>query len=158
MNEQYLTVLQEGLHKKNKLLDEILSISNQQSEFLAATPVSFEDFDRCVDDKDLCIEQLNKLDEGFEVLYDKVREELKGNKERYKVWIAETQKLISQVVEKSVAVQAIEKRNKQAVETALRKERESLGKGKRSAQTAMSYYRNMSGGNVASSQFMDQKK
>lgn len=158
MNEQYLTALQESLHKKNKLLDEIISISNQQSKLLTVTPVSFEEFDQCVNDKDICIEQLNKLDEGFELLYDRVSEELKTNKEKYKPWIAKTQELISQIVEKSVAVQAIEKRNKQAVEAAFRNEREAIGKGKRSAQTAMNYYRNMSGGNVVSPQFMDQKK
>lgn len=158
MNGQYLTILQDDLKKKIDILDEIQRICKYQSKILASEPVAYDKFDQCVDDKDVCIEQLNKLDEGFELVYDRVREELQGKKEAYADWIAETQKLISAVMEKSVAIQAQEERNKQAVEAAFQKERQSLGKGKRSMQVARDYYRNMNNSQVVSPQYMDQKK
>lgn len=158
MNEQYLTVLQESLQKKINVMEEILRISQRQSEILVKEPVDLEEFDRCVDDKDVCIEQLNKLDEGFEVLYQRVAEELNGHREQYASWIRETQELITQVTEKSVEIQALEARNKQAVEAVFQKERVEAGHGKRSARVAMDYYRNMSNTHVVPPQYMDQKK
>lgn len=158
MNEQYLIILQDSLKKKTDILDEILRICKYQSEILATEPIAYDKFDQCVDDKDVCIEQLNKLDEGFELVYDRVGEELQDQKAAHAAWIAETQKLITAVMEKSVAVQAQEQRNKQAVEAAFQKERLNMGKGKRSMQVAMDYYRNMNNSHVVSPQYLDQKK
>lgn len=158
MSGQYLTILQESLKKKIDVLDEILRICKYQSEILTAEPVAFDKFDQCVDDKDICLEQLNKLDDGFELVYERVREELQGKKELYADWIAETQKLITLVMEKSVAIQAQEERNKKTVEAAFQRERQNMGKGKRSMQVARDYYRNMNNSQVVSPQFLDQKK
>ena len=99
-----------------------------------------------------------KLDEGFELLYERVREELQGKKEQYAAWIAETRKLITSVMDKSVSIQAQENRNRMAVERAFYRERQNIGKGKRSMSVAMDYYRNMSNSHVVDPQYMDQKK
>lgn len=158
MNGQYLTILKESLKKKLAVLEEIQTISKYQSEILSKEPVSFDDFDRCVDEKDVCLEQLEKLDEGFEILYERVSGELKEHKAEHADWIAEMQKLIADVMDTSVAIQTQEERNKQAVEKAFQKERREYGKGKRSVQVARDYYRNMSNTGVVPPQFMDQKK
>ena len=79
MSEQYLVIMQESLKKKIDTLDEIIRISKIQSEALETEPIDFEAFDRCMDDKDICIEQLSLLDKGFESLYQKVACELKNN-------------------------------------------------------------------------------
>lgn len=158
MNEQYLSILQDSLKKKIEILDEIDGLCRLQGEVLAASPVDYDKFDQAVDDKDICIGQLNKLDEGFELLYERVREELQGKKERYAAWIAETRKLITSVMDKSVSIQAQENRNRMAVERAFYRERQNIGKGKRSMSVAMDYYRNMSNSHVVDPQYMDQKK
>lgn len=158
MNRQYLTILQESLQKKIRILGEIQRICNYQSELLTADSIDYEKYDRYVDDKDICIEQLNQLDEGFDQLYNKVREELQQNKALHADWIKTAKALISQITEKSVAIQAQELRNKQTLETMFNKERANLGKGKKSVKAAMDYYRNMSKTNVVTSQYMDRKK
>lgn len=158
MNGHYLTILQDSLRKKLDVLEEIQRICQIQSDILATEPIDFDKFDQGVDDKDICIEQLNRLDEGFEQLYERVSEELKAHKTEYTAWISETKKLIEQIMEKSVAIQAQEARNKQAVEAAFQKEKGNLGKGKKSMKAAMDYYRSMSKTNVNTSQFMDKKK
>lgn len=158
MNGQYLTILEESLRKKNHILDEIQRICDYQSELLNAESIDYDKYDMYVDDKDICIEQINKLDEGFEQLYNKVREELQDNKSEYADWINTAKELISQITEKSVAIQAQELRNKQTLERVFNKERASLGKGKKSVKAAMDYYRSMSKTNVITSQYMDKKK
>lgn len=138
-------------------MEEIQTICKYQSEILSAEPVSFDEFDRCVDEKDVCLEQLEKLDEGFELVYERVSGELKEHRAEYADWIAQTQKLIADIMDKSVAIQTQEERNKQAVEKAFQKERREYGKGKRSVQVARDYYRNMSNTGVVPPQFMDKR-
>ena len=158
MNEQYLMILLDSLKKKNDILDEILRISMHQSEILAEEPLPFEAFDRCVDDKDICIERMNQLDEGFESLYQRVKQELEDNKQSYAKWIADCQQQIGLIMDKSVEIQALEARNKQSVENALKRERKDFSKGKRSVEVAKNYYRSVNNTSVIPPHFMDQKK
>ena len=159
MNEQYVSVLVESLEKKIRVLDEIHQICQKQSEVIANEPVDFEEFDRCMDEKDNCIQELDKLDEGFEMLYDRVGQELKSNKSLYSEQIKRMQQAISEIMDKSTAIQALEERNKRAVEANFAKERMEIGKGKRSLNVAMNYYRNMRGSaDTVEPQYMDKKK
>jgi regulator of sigma D len=158
MNRQYVTALEESLEKKVHVLDEIYRICQLQEEFLGKEPVDLEAFDQYVNDKDICIEKINKLDEGFEILYERVAQELKDNKAAYTKEIARMQQLISSITDKSVAIQALEERNKKAVGAVLAAERKELRQGKRSLNVAMNYYRSMSGAGIATSKYMDKKK
>lgn len=158
MNEQYLTILQESLQKKLEILDEIQRLCEMQNAILSEESVDYEKFDVCVDDKDICIEQLSRLDDGFEQLYNKVSAELQENKDKYRDWIAKTKELISQITEKSVAIQAQETRNKQSIESAFRAERKGIGQSKKTVRAAMDYYRNMSKTSVVTSQYLDKRK
>ncbi len=158
MSEQYLTILQESLKKKINVLDEIIRLSKMQAEALSKEPRSYEEFDRCVDDKDVCIGQIDSLDNGFESIFQKVKQELDGNRTKYADWIKECQALIAQVTEKSVEIQALEARNKQLVEEVMQKDRRGFRQGKRSVEVARNYYRNMNLNNVVSPQYMDKKK
>ena len=158
MSEQYLNILMDSLVKKNNILDEIQRLCKQQSDILAAEEVDFERFDSCMDNKDVCIEQLNTLDEGFETLYERIRDELQEHREAHADWISKVQKLITEITEKSVAIQAQEERNKKAVEAAIQKERQTYNMGKRSVQVATQYYKNMSNTSVIPPQYMDKKK
>lgn len=158
MSEQYLTILVESLKKKLGVMDELVRLCKMQKDILSAEEVRFEEFDRLVDDKDICLEQLQKLDDGFEIVYNRVEQELKDNKQKYAVQIKECQALISLIIDKSMEVQALEARNKQMVEEHFKKEKRVLGQGKRSAEVARSYYRSMSNTGVVPPQFMDKKK
>ena len=158
MNKQYISTLRDSLQKKDKILDEILRISNYQKELLEVTPLDYEKFDNYVNDKDVCIENLNKLDEGFEILYQRVDKELKENRELYAQEILQMKQLISSITEKSVSIQSLEERNRKAMEQAILQSRMALQKGKRSVSVAQNYYKSMSNaaGNV--SKYMDQKQ
>ena len=158
MNKQYVTALEESLEKKIRVLDEIYRISQLQTEILDKKPMDFERFDAYVDDKDICIEKLNKLDEGFEILYERVGQELKENRAAYEKQIVHMQQMITKITDKSVAIQTLEERNRKAVAEALSNERKELGQGKRSLNVAMNYYLYMSVANVVPPQYMDKKK
>lgn len=158
MIENYLTILEQALDKKNEILDEIQKLNKEQAILLGAEDMSAEEFDVIVDKKSDCIERLNKLDEGFESLYERVAKELSGNKGRYAAQIKNMQGLIQKILDKSMSIQAMERRNKDAVERYFKTKRSDLGINRRSSKAAYDYYRNMNGSNVIPPQFMDKKK
>ncbi|NLL79963.1 MAG: hypothetical protein GX234_09275 [Clostridiales bacterium] len=156
--KNYLDILEESLHKKSQVLDDIMEATQKQLEMIDSDEMSLEGFDVYVDQKSEYIDELLKLDEGFEILYQNLAEELKGNREKYAQKIALLQKLITEVTEKSVSVQAMEARTKQKVEAYFKKEKHSIQTARKTSQAAMNYYQNMNNMKAVSAQFMDKKK
>ncbi len=157
MIENYLQILEDSLRKKIQVLDEIISYNNAQEKLLKDT-VSVDELDANMQKKDELIQKLLQLDDGFETLYERVREQLLANKAAYKKQIKVMQDLISQITEKSVSVQAQEARNKQLIERYFAKEKNQLRQGRQVSRAAYDYYKNMSNINVVPPQIMDQKK
>lgn len=157
MLDNYLNILKESLEKKLEVLGYIEEINQVQAEILKREKLDMEAFDRTVDEKDTFVTELVKLDEGFETLYDRVKEELAGNKSSYAGQIKHLQKLISEITDKNVSIQAEESRNKTMLERHFTKERQGLGKVRKSSNAAYGYYKNMSG-KQTDSVFLDKKK
>ena len=70
--EKYLQILEESLIKKDGLLNKILTCSKRQEELLREERLDFEQFDDLVNEKDGYVDELVRLDEGFENLYANV--------------------------------------------------------------------------------------
>lgn len=158
MISSYLNILAESLKKKLAVLEKIEAENKSQEEMLKEEAFPYDQFDSTVDKKGELIEELNALDEGFETLYERIRKELLGNREAYAEQIQMLQKLVAQVTEKSVSVQAQEARNKRLVESAFAKEKSIIRSGRKNSKAAYDYYKNMSKGNVVMPQYMDKKK
>ena len=116
MIENYLGILEESLEKKVLVLDEIEDYTAKQERLLKQEKVSMEELDANMEQKDGLIQKLTALDDGFETLYERVKEQLSTNKDAYKNQIKRIQELITKVTEKSVSIQAKESRNKKLVE------------------------------------------
>lgn len=158
MIESYLGILEESLQKKTKVLDNIIKYNSEQEQLLKQEKVQIEDIDTNMDRKDELIQKMKELDEGFESLYERVKEQLLANKDAYKEQIRRIQELISQITEKSVSIQAQESRNKKLIEQYFTRERKQLGQERKVSKAAYDYYKNMSNINVISPQILDQKK
>lgn len=158
MIENCLSILEDSLKKKIEVLKRIHAANETQTAILKEDSVDLEAFDKVVDEKDLYIEELISLDDGFEALYEKVRQELDGNRSKYAEQIKRMQGLITDITDRSVAVQAQEARNKALVEKCFKAERQNLGQSRKNSKAAYGYYQNMSNKNVPQSHFMDQKK
>ena len=76
MTENYLTLLEESLQKKLQVMEEIQQYNLKQQETFESEKVDMDGFDAAVEEKDRLIEKLTSLDNGFESLYSKVKEEL----------------------------------------------------------------------------------
>ena len=159
MTESYVQIMVESLEKKKAKLDAIMEKSKEQAEILKAEKFSVDDFDKNVEEKATLIEELNMLDIGFDRMYSHVKEEITSDsgKVKYRTEIQQMQKLISELTDKSVSIQAQENRNKQMVEAVFKKEREKIKSVKLGSKAAIGYYRNMSKTNFVQPQFLDQK-
>jgi len=158
MKESYLDILEQSLVEKLNVLDRIQDYNMRQESLFRAEQPELALFDSYVEEKGELIAQLTKLDEGFEILYASIAEELKNNRHQYAEQIKRLQALIAQVVEKGVEVEAQEQRNKKLVEEFFSRERGGIRKGRVHSKAAYDYYKTMSNSNVVAPQFMDSKK
>lgn len=141
---QYLEMMRQSLVKKKQILDQLILLTSEQTVIIQEKDLNTNDFSRNVEVKTEIIEQLDKLDEGFDALYTRVREELLNNRQLYRNEILELQKLISEVTDRSMAIQAAEQRNKQKIEAHFSLLHKNLKETKISNKAATSYYKNMS--------------
>lgn len=154
----YLTILEESLRKKINVLKRIQDYNEKQKEAFSSGNISFQDFDAAAEEKGQLIEEVQKLDQGFETLYENVSAELNANKDMHKEQIKLLQQLIAEVMELSTAVQVQEARNKALVEEFFNKQRGEIRQSRISSKAAYDYYKNMSGTKHVPPQFMDSKK
>lgn len=139
MSNPYVTALIESLEKKISVLDEIIAKNKEQSDLLRTDPFSFDAFDKNTEEKGVLIFRLEKLDDGFETLYARVKEELDGNRALYANEIRRMQDLIRQITEKSASIQAEEARNKAALENVFKSERDRIKTGRSGVKALQSY-------------------
>ena len=156
--ENYLQVLEEGLRKKLDVLCKIEVFCTMQESILSAERVSEEEFEKSIEEKDMLIKELEKLDDGFEALYAHIKEQLAIERQKYKPQISMLQKQITEVTEKSMAIQAQEARNRKLAEKYFTKAKQELKKGRRSSKAALDYYRSMNQSQMVSPQFKKKKK
>ena len=158
MDQNYLNILEDSLKKKIQVLDRIKELSDMQWNAMSGDNVQLEDFDSFIDKKGELIEELEKLDSGFESLYNKVAEELAGNKEKYADQIRRMQALIREITEKSNSIQAKEERNRDLIGKYFDKRRGEVREGRVNSKAAMNYYKVQSNTSYVDSQFLDSKK
>ena len=154
----YLNILQDSLIKKLDLLEQIEKKSLEQSEMIKGSKVDLELVDANMDEKAALIDEILKLDNGFESIYEKVREQLISNKEQFKVQIHNLQGLIAKVTEKSTAIQAIEARNKAQMDIVFSTQKREVQNRRNAMSVARDYYQNMNKVKHVSPQFLDHKK
>lgn len=157
-DNQYITIMLQSLQKKEKVLNSIIQINKRQKEELENLSLDPDDFDKTVEEKSKLIEQLELLDNGFEKLYEKVREELQANKELYKDEILQMQGSIRALTEKSMEIQAQEARNKQLMEQKFTSVKKQVKEIRSSQKVVNQYYKNMMKKGYVEPHFLDNKK
>ncbi|MCM1568336.1 MAG: flagellar protein FliT [Roseburia sp.] len=155
--ENSLNILSESLDQKLLVLRDIQDYNAKQEEAFTKEQPDLESFDAAMEEKERLIERLTKLDDGFELLYQRLAVDLKDNKERYAVQIKELQSKIAKVTELGMTIQAQEARNKKLIEDYFAKERTGIRQGRMSSKAAYDYYKSMSGNGYGASRFMDSK-
>ena len=153
----YLNVLIEGLKKKNAILNKIIVLNNKQAGVINDNN-GLEAFDALVEEKAVLIAELEKVDNGFQSVYDRIKQELNLNSSQYKEEIRTLQGLIREMTDLGVSVETGEMRNKKAIEQYFSYTQKNVNMSRKSVKAASDYYKNMSRVNYIDPQLLDQKK
>lgn len=157
-NKEYIQIMIESLEKKLSILQKIDALNKEQMSILKQDEVVLEDWERNTAQKTDCIEQINELDEGFQNLYDHLREELHGNLQEYAEEIRKMQELISVVTDLGVTIRVQEKRNKELAQKAFSQLKGRVKSMRQTSQVAKLYDTNMKKLNYFDAQFWDHKQ
>lgn len=156
--QNYIQVLIQSLHQKVEALDSIIEKNKEQYEILSVEEADMDAFEKNVREKSEYIDKIVFLDDGFEEIYSRVKEELEVNRAAHAEDIKQMKKLIADITERSMKIQAQEQRNKELASVQFSKARKKIRQVKAGSKGAMQYYRNMQQLNVVDPQFMDKKK
>lgn len=158
MNLSSAQILVESLEKKSRILDEVIKENEVQELLFQKEDLDMEALDASSDRMGALAEKLDLLDEGFESVYDRIREELIAHKEAYRDEIRQMQTLIAEITEKVVGINAARMRNQLQAENHFKKNRQQIGKVSSKMKASQNYYNSMNRLNYVDSQFYDTKK
>ena len=108
-----LDMLEESLVKKIEIMKKIENENARQKEILLnSEDVNLEAFDKTLDIKGEYIDELEKLDDGFQSLFDRVKQEVGDNKKTYADQIKRMQELIHEIMDRSASIEAADRQKK----------------------------------------------
>ena len=138
-----LTILSDSLDKKIEVLKRIRTYNDAQEKAFTEPEPNMDLFDQALEEKEKLIQEIQRLDQGFETLYERVKVELDENRDAYREQIKELQAKITVITEMSNAVQAKEARNKKLIEDYFANQRRSIKQSRQRAKAAYRYQKNM---------------
>lgn len=154
----YVQIMIDSLTKKEVLLKQIAEYNEEQKVIITAVEFDDEAFHRNVDSKGELVEEILKLDDGFNAVFSRVKDEVQAHKEELSSEIAVMQQLVKRVTDLGVRIQAQELRNKELVEKCFSAMRKNLSNAKTATSKVNAYYKNANNINDYDTYFLDQKK
>mgnify|MGYP004509900261 FL=1 len=157
--EVYVNMMVDTLERKKTILEKLLHQTREQEALLKDEEMDVETFQNIIDRKGEEIEKLNQMDEGFDTLFRYVEKEITANRMTYKIQIQKMQKLINEVSELGIQIQALEHQNSGHFKIYLANQKQSVKKFYTNNRTAANYYQNMANAHKpGSSYFFNETK
>jgi flagellar biosynthesis/type III secretory pathway chaperone len=157
-NKNYISVLKQGLVKKIHILEQLMEKNVRQRELLADPELEPEEFEASINEKAALIDELTAIDDGFEQVYERVRDEIQKHRNDYAADISQMQQYIAEIMEKSTQVQTEEQRNRELILKKFADVKKQIREVKSGKKAVDQYYHNMMKLNYVEPQFMDNKK
>ena len=158
MTGSYLAMMSDSLDKKITILEKLQKENDRQKEILSSGGMpELDEFDATVEAKGALIDELDQLNDGFDSLFEQVKEELDNNREKYREEITALQEKIRTITALSGSIQAEEARNKKLAEQYFAGARRDIAKGQKSARAALDYYHNMARSTFTPPQYLDSR-
>lgn len=158
MSQNIAQILLQSLEKKNKILDEIIEQNSIQEDILKLDSLDMDALEASIDRIGELVDELEKLDEGFDAVYDKTRGEIMEHRTLYKVEIGKMQEQIQQITDKVVKINAAKMRNQMRAEHQFEQKAHEIKNAVSKTKAAKNYYNNMNKLSYAAPQFYDSKK
>ena len=139
-------------------MERLLALTKEQNELLNQSEVDADRFEEILGEKDGYIKEIVDLNKGFERVFASIGTSLQDQKENYRSEIVQMQNLIRVVTDQGVALERLERENKEIFTSYLRKNREEIATFNKSNHMANTYHQNMANQHREwQSYFMDSK-
>ena len=92
-NSVYVTMMVDTLKKKEQILRSLLERTKEQETLLRSEELDQDAFTATIEAKGSEIDEINEIDEGFDVLFRSVKQEFASNRDEYRSQIKETASL-----------------------------------------------------------------
>lgn len=159
MSDQgYVKMLRESLEKKIAILNNIESANEDQARILSDQMSTPDEFQENLEIKGRLIAEIDRIDSGFQELFNRVKEVFSTDKESYRDDIHAMQEMIRQITDLSTHIKLQEQDNKMLAEKKFADIRSTARDIKKNERAVTSYYQNMMQLNNVDPQFMDRKK
>lgn len=159
MSDQgYVKMLRESLEKKIAILNNIESANEDQARILSDQMSTPDEFQENLEIKGRLIAEIDRIDSGFQELFNRVKEVFSTDKESYRDDIHAMQEMIRQITDLSTHIKLQEQDNKMLAEKKFADIRSAARDIKKNEKAVTSYYQNMMQLNNVNPQFMDRKK
>ncbi len=156
--KNYIQILEDSLESKIDLLRRLQVLSLEQAEILKDPNARPEAFEENIEEKGKLVDRLSAMDQGFDAFFAKVKDELEGNRDKYRDSIAHMQEMIREITQRSSNLQVLEKQNSELAKAKFSQIRTQTKEIRQSRKVVNSYYQNMMKMNTVDPQFMDRKK
>ncbi len=159
--DDYIQIMIESLKKKSELLDKLIRKNEEQYECISGKGFDEVDWDAwnlLVAEKQTAIDRIVKMDEGFQSLYDRVKEQLAEDRDKHAGQIKEIQALITSITEQGVRISTGEERNRKIIEKVFGNRKKEIKRTRNSLRVANSYAQTMSGDFGGDFSIHDKKK
>lgn len=147
-NKEYVTIMADSLSKKKEYLEVLLTKTKAQSELISGNnydDINWKQFDVLIEEKENAINRIETLDDGFEQVYARMKEEIDVNRNLYVEEIKKMQALIKDLTNLSVAIQTAEERNRREIERIMTSSKLEIKQAKKSIKVSSSYINSMYG-------------
>ena len=145
--DDYIQIMIESLTKKSELLDKLIQKNEEQRACVTGKEfdeIDWDSFNLIVEQKQASIDRIVKMDEGFQSLYDRVKEQLNENRDKYADKIKELQRLITVITDQGVKITTGEERNRKIIEKVFGDRKKEIRKTRNNLKVANSYAQTMS--------------
>ena len=153
-----INILIESLEKKKEILNEILTNSERQLEIINSEQPDLEEFDRSVDQKTELVQKMDQNDQGFDRVFNRIKNALIDDQAQYSAEIRTMQGLIREILDLGSEIHNTETRTQDRLGQYLKDNKSRLRKGRRDSKAVFDYYKQASQTKYVTPMFMDQKQ
>lgn len=157
-NATYVNVLVTALKKKLSILEKMEQSILEQERILKQKKISIDEVNENEKEQEELLIELDKADQGFENVYNRVREEFAVNKYQYETEIKTMQGYIKKITDLTVKIQAQQIRNRQLMEVFFYTKKREVQKFHYNKRTTAQYHSHMANTNSGEAVFLDSKK
>lgn len=154
----FVLMLRESLEKKVAILNHIIEENIIQKDILTDPESDPDELDNNLEKKGAYVDELVKLDDGFNSLFKAVEDIFLNNRSIYKEEIEKMRLLVEEITDLSTKIRLQETENYKLATEKFEGVKERVKKTRQSQQAVNTYYKNMMKVNYVDPQFMDNKK